>query len=397
MNRKWLEQEGPNWVNQQIITSEQFEEIINLYPPHQRRMQLLPVLASILIGLSLLTFVASNWAGLSHLVRLMILIVTMTGFYSFGFSFYNKGHQWVGQGLLGLGVITFGGSMILIGQMYHLIAYDARLFVLWSLAAVGLLYLLRRSFFFYLASALIFAGQVYAMTSFGQMSYLLFAITIVGLGYYAFKGKKVSFGFILVNLLGLQMLFLLIEQQLPWAWVSLIPFILYAFGLWLGERPVAHGFHVGPIVFGFGFAVFMVFLHDFSYEYEEFFPNPITFAIVYFLLLLLAGWKIKRDVWKWTPILLFLPLFYLSFGGFIYLISMFVYASFLIYIGDEERHAWKANLGVIMFLISSVVGYFQLAWAFLDKSIFFLFGGALLFMIHWILRRRNRWLVRGGE
>jgi len=397
MSRKWLEQEGPDWIEKQIITREQYDEILNLYPVHQRRMQLLPMLASVLVGLSLLTFVASNWDGMSHMVRLIILFLTMTGFYTFGYSFYQKGHFWVGQGLLALGVVSFGASMVLIGQMYHLIAYDARLFVFWSLAAIGLLYLLRRTFFFYLASVLLLAGQIYAMISFGQVSYLLIVITLVALGFYAYDKKQYSYGWILAFLIGLQSLFLCVNQNLAMGWVGIIPIALYVAGLWLGDRPVARGFKVVPISFSFGFATFMVFFHEYGYKDVDFLPNLISFAVVYLILLGLAMWKMKRDFSRWSPFLLFLPLFYFAYGGLLYLIFMFLYSGILIYLGDQERQSWKANLGVFLFLVSSIVGYFQLAWDFLDKSIFFLVGGVLLFSIHLALRKRNRWLAKGGE
>lgn len=166
MSNKWLQREGRTWVEKQIITREQYEEILNLYPETPQRMsQMLPILASVLIGLSLLTFVASNWEVIPQIARLAVLVVTTVGFYFSGYVSYRREHTWVGQGLLGLGVVSFGASMILIGQMFHLVAYDAGVFVLWSLAGLGVLYLYRRTFFLLLLSALLLGGQIYAISS----------------------------------------------------------------------------------------------------------------------------------------------------------------------------------------------------------------------------------------
>lgn len=397
MSNKWLQREGRTWVEKQIITREQYEEILNLYPETPQRMsQMLPILASVLIGLSLLTFVASNWEVIPQIARLAVLVVTTVGFYFSGYVSYRREHTWVGQGLLGLGVVSFGASMILIGQMFHLVAYDAGVFVLWSLAGLGVLYLYRRTFFLLLLSALLLGGQIYAISSFDQASWFLFGLTVFGLGAMAYQSKHVFVGWILAFLIGIQSILLLVSFDVAWSWVGLVPVALYIIGLSLQERPIAQGFLVWPPLYGFIFAILMVFVHEHAYGEAEFLANPVSYLISFVIMTLLAIWKSGGEKGKWIPLLLFAPFFYFTHGDVMYLIVMFVYSALLIFVGDHEMDQVKSRVGVFLFMLSSFVGYIQLAWDFLDKSLFFLMGGLLLFAIHWILRKRNRWISKGG-
>lgn len=396
MSNKWLQREGSSWVEKEIISQQQYEEIVKLYPASPRRItQILPILASVLVGLSLLTFVASNWDGISHVVRMVILLLTMAGFYTSGFYVYRKGHSWVGQGLLALGVVSFGASIILIGQMFHLIAYDARLFVLWSLAGLGMLYLYRQTLFFLLTAALLFVGQIYAMVSFQEASWVLLGLTIFGLGAFAYQSKHLYFGSIMAFLIGLQTILIIVSENVAWSWVSLVPMGIYAAGLGLGDKPMAKGFVAWPSAFGFAFSTLMIFVHEHTYDEPEFLANTLSFFILFSVLFAFSIWKSSREKGNWLPLLLFLPLFYLPFGDIAYLAVIFIYSSLLIYLGDEEDHRWKSNMGIFLFMFSSFVGYIQLAWDFLDKSLFFLVGGLMLFVIHWILRKREHWMGKG--
>ncbi|MEW9668594.1 DUF2157 domain-containing protein [Ammoniphilus sp. 3BR4] len=398
MSHKWLRREGPLWVEKQIITHEQYEEIQKLYPDPPRRIsQILPILASVLVGLSLLTFVASNWEEMSHLARLIILSLTMVGFYSSGFALYRQGHHWVGQGLLSLGVVTFGAGMILVGQMFHLVAYDARLFVFWSLAGLGTLYLYRHHLFFLLSSVLLAAGQIYALSSFGEASWMLFVLTLIGLGSFTYRAKHPFVGWVLAFLIGLQTILIFVGLDVAWSWITLVPLGMYLVGLALEHRPMSQGFLIGAPAISFTFAALMVFIHQEVYKNSDFLANPLAYLVSFIILSLLTIWKSGGKKSKWLPFFLFAPLFLLSHGDIAYLIAMFMYAASLIFLGDQENEPWKSKMGVFLFMFSSFVGYIQLAWDFLDKSLFFLIGGLMLFAIHWALRKRSRWTAKGGE
>ena len=84
MSRKLLETEGPDWVQRGIITEAQRTQLLDLYPVEAPAIGLLPLLGSLLVGLSALSVVAANWQGLSELVRLGLLLGALGGAYAGG-------------------------------------------------------------------------------------------------------------------------------------------------------------------------------------------------------------------------------------------------------------------------------------------------------------------------
>ncbi|GAC1367360.1 MAG: hypothetical protein NVSMB30_01280 [Hymenobacter sp.] len=64
MSRKFLETEGPVWVAEGLISEAQRQRLLARYPPEAPVLGLLPVLGSVLVGLSGLSVVAANWQGL---------------------------------------------------------------------------------------------------------------------------------------------------------------------------------------------------------------------------------------------------------------------------------------------------------------------------------------------
>ncbi|UUZ89377.1 DUF2157 domain-containing protein [Paenibacillus sp. P25] len=84
MSRKWVEKEGPGWVERGIVTRDQVDRILALYEDKKHAARLLPVLGSILVGLGILSFIAANWQDIPRLVRLALIVVLMAGFYGSG-------------------------------------------------------------------------------------------------------------------------------------------------------------------------------------------------------------------------------------------------------------------------------------------------------------------------
>jgi uncharacterized membrane protein len=62
----------------------------------------------------------------------------------------------------------------------------------------------------------------------------------------------------------------------------------------------------------------------------------------------------------------------------------------------RSGEAEQLTLGTVLFVVATMVAYFKLTWAFLDKSLFFLIGGVLLLSLSWYLRRRNAQRLAAG-
>jgi uncharacterized membrane protein len=105
---------------------------------------------------------------------------------------------------------------------------------------------------------------------------------------------------------------------------------------------------------------------------------------------------------------LFLPFVYLEawtdMSFLFYLIAVFGFSLLLLLRGYDVESRMRVNLGTFLFLLSCFFAYAKLTWGFLDRSLFFLVGGLLLFGLSWFLnQRRKRWLaqqaqaVKGGD
>ena len=74
MSRKFIETESPGWVADGLISEAQRQQLIARYPPEAQALRLLPLLGSVLVGLSGLSLVAANWQGLPATLRLALLL-----------------------------------------------------------------------------------------------------------------------------------------------------------------------------------------------------------------------------------------------------------------------------------------------------------------------------------
>jgi len=65
----------------------------------------------------------------------------------------------------------------------------------------------------------------------------------------------------------------------------------------------------------------------------------------------------------------------------------------IIFLGYLKRENWLINLGVFFIFILIFVKYFDWFFAFLDKSMFFIGAGILLFIVGWFMEKGRRYLL----
>ena len=141
VSRKFLETESPAWVAEGLISAAQQQKLLARYPQEVPALGLLPVLGSVLVGLSGLSLVAANWQALPAALRLALLLGSLVGAYGAGSYFLRRGNADLGHGLMGLGLLLFGASIILTSQLYQLVGYDASGLLAWVVAGTALGYL----------------------------------------------------------------------------------------------------------------------------------------------------------------------------------------------------------------------------------------------------------------
>ena len=66
----------------------------------------------------------------------------------------------------------------------------------------------------------------------------------------------------------------------------------------------------------------------------------------------------------------------------------------IIFSGYARKELWLVNFGTVFLLIFVAVKYFDWFFNFMDKSVFFLVAGVLLFGVGWMMERGRRYLVK---
>ncbi|QST00769.1 DUF2157 domain-containing protein [Pontibacillus sp. ALD_SL1] len=386
MKRSWLEKEAASWVEEGIISREQYEQIIKRYPNRNSR-GLLTIFGGLFIGLGFLTFVASNWSFLPNILKMAILIVSLLGFYFFGERAYQKGARTLGTSFYAIGVLNFGASMILTGQMYHYMAYSATTFFLWGVAGLLVYGARREQPLLYLTFAILTVGQMYSWMTYGEAHLGIFLLFVIGGGFELIRLRRdflallYGFGYVL------QSLVLVFAGGHDYVWLLFLWLLLYVASNLSFLRFTS--LQITSIGVAFLLKAIEVFLLD-LWVMERLDIN-MMFLISHIVLVGLLVLLVKDRVIGVLNLLLFLPIVYLGGNsGVIALILLYVLSIGYLIIGTKREAFSLVNLGTGAFLVSTLIAYVQLAWDFLNKSVFFFIGGVLLFGLSYVLNRERR-------
>jgi uncharacterized membrane protein len=165
-----LGRETERWVAEGLISAEQASAVRARYSaptvaaagePRGRAAAALAVVGALAVGFGVIGFFAANWDGMSHALRLTLLSVAVAGAYAGGYQLRERGGRYprVGEALYLLGVLLFGASLFLVGQMYNVQAHDPLALLIWAVAAVGVAVVVRSRAIAWTA-LLIFTGWV---------------------------------------------------------------------------------------------------------------------------------------------------------------------------------------------------------------------------------------------
>src|SRR5262249_55182343 len=103
----------------------------------------LAVLGAVLLGFAAMSFVAANWAGMSKLARLALLISALWASYGGAAVLFRRGLDGFAHAAVLLGIAVYGASIMLIAQMYHMDGNPPDAVLWWALGALAAGWLLR--------------------------------------------------------------------------------------------------------------------------------------------------------------------------------------------------------------------------------------------------------------
>lgn len=143
--RKRIDRDLVRWRDAGWITPENEAAIRQDVEKDVRTLGLanaLAILSAVLIGFAVMSFVAANWQEMPRVLRLGLLIAALWSSYAFAGALARRGMDGFAHAAILLGVGIFGGSIMLISQMYHMDGNPADAVLLWAagafVAGVGL-------------------------------------------------------------------------------------------------------------------------------------------------------------------------------------------------------------------------------------------------------------------
>jgi uncharacterized membrane protein len=383
-----LEQEIELWLKEGIILPEQKERIFLRYRLIRKAdekagpgklITTISILGSILVGIGVILFIASNWSAIPKWGRLLIVFFSMLASYGSGFYFRYEAKTFpkVGASLILLGSIIFGTGMFLIAQIYHITVHYPNGPLLWGLFVLPLAYLLR----------------------FKSLISLAILVLLIWLGMEASLRMSGSDYFESMTLVPL---FLMAGTT------------LWGIGLmhreWKSLRIISSPY----ILIGSLITFFAGFVLTFNLYRVRFEPGSLLIfypgIVVIFLVAILVRCLPQEKERGWIPetlglVILMITIIYLSFffpkvppasvregGGLRFFFNiLFALEIFgLIILGFVRRYPTYVNIGLLFFALDVIARYFDFFWELLPRSLFFILGGLLLLFGGIILERKRR-------
>lgn len=234
----FLKKELQRHTQNSLITDEQKQSILNSYEIAESRLNFIRILlliGSILIGLGVLSFVASNWQYMTNPLKFGLILLLFLGVNLVSFKLSDS-YPRISQNLLYLGALVYGAGIFLVGQMFHLGGHFTGAFLLWGIGVLPMSVLFKEKLLFLFVH---FLFLIYLNGFFSIMgtSFPYYIILIIPILYYLnrfFGNAKI--GTFANNLLLLNtILYLGFELELTPIFVF---FILFAVGLVMMFGPI---------------------------------------------------------------------------------------------------------------------------------------------------------------
>ena len=312
-----------------FITGKQKNEILEIYEIKGglNFIRVVVTIGAILVGLGILSFIASNWDGISHLVKLLIIFGVFGGVNIAGYML-SENYPKTGRSLIYLGTLVYGAGIFLIGQMYNFGGEFPTAFLLWSLGVVPLAFQLRDKYLMLFANIL-FGVYLNGSYDLGFPYAGWVGVPIVYLAFNYFEKPKLLLFF--ANLTTLSFIFQ------------------------ITLRYEMKGLHVALIFFLIGLLMYGI-KHNLGYDIFRVQGN-ILFGVTGVILTIPEIWDVVVSDQSTR------------------LVSIFFALALIVLLFALIR---KGSIISLIFVCITIFRYYTDTFAFLPKSLFFIVGGLLL-------------------
>jgi len=392
LKRSTLRREGDKWVKEEIITKGQLNQLLERYPSRDPNVILL-IFAVLLTGIGFLTFIFSDWAQQAHFSRILIVMAMMLVLYGVGEYFYRKGSETLGISFVTLGYIVFGSGVFLGLHIYEVQVLSPWPVIIWALVGLLLYFIYEHRFLFIVSVLITTGGQLYSTISFSSFCWILFLILLFGFGHFVYHHRRSLYTYAFGLSFLIQMAAFTAVNEWSFYWIIVFFLALYL----LGEFAKDEVFHI-PLRYTSLLGIFIYNMYQAMLLQDTYFTNitlEIPFLIFWIILFISVILMKNRRKGRYTYIdlVLFLPVVYILNTSILTLILLFVFSLSWLFLGYKLESNEKIVTGTVSFLLSTFTAYIQYAWDTMNKSLFFLVGGALLFALSALLERQRRTIV----
>ncbi|WFD10356.1 DUF2157 domain-containing protein [Tepidibacter hydrothermalis] len=344
----FLEEELEFMKKENLISPEQKIDIIDNYDIVRLNfVRIILTIGAILVGLGIISFIASNWNYISKITKVFMIIGSYIGFNILSYKLENK-YPKTSKSFLYIGALIYGAGIFLIGQIFHYEGHFSKAFLFWGVGIIPLALLFKDKLVFIFSHVFLL---VYLMNSY-NLDYLSYFIILI------------------------------------------IP-VLYYINNHLGNSKVGTFFNNLVLL-----STVLYFLGN--YNVDEFYTTVVFLIIGLFMYY--GKVNVNRDIFKIQGLIVFgisgliLTSPYIWEESFKFIksgvtISLIFSLLYVLYLFHETN---KGNLISLIFICITIIRYyFDTFYDFMPKSMFFITSGAILLLFgHYFERMRNK---RGGE
>ncbi|MGC7870566.1 DUF2157 domain-containing protein [Desulfosporosinus sp. SYSU MS00001] len=312
-----------------MISDQQKKDILELYEIKEglNFIRTVVTIGAILVGLGILSFVASNWDGLNNFAKLSIIFGTYCAANAAGYAVTDQ-YPKTGRSLIYLGTLVYGAGIFLIGQMYNFGGDFSGAFLLWAVGVVPMAFQLKDKYL------MLFAN-------------LLFGIYLTGT----------------------------IRQGVPYIAVIGVPLLYFAFN-YFGRSKLL-------VFFANAVTLELILVLSLRFKLEGLYIVAIFFVLG--LLMYGVNHRLERGIFKMqgnillgiSGVCLTIPEFWRALIPMqsTRLVSIIFALAFLALLFVQIR---KGSLISLIFVCVTIFRYYIDTFAYLPKSLFFIVGGLLL-------------------
>lgn len=422
----WLEEQIEAWVDDELISKEQANAILQRYSTSELSglnltYILLGSLATLLVGSGIVLIFAYQWEKLNDLAKGMLSIVpTVIGLLFFIFVYLRKRESitWR-ESASGFMMLMLAASLGLWGQTFGLFQEDQQFWLVWILLSLPLLFLMNSS----MAALLYCLGIVAGLLQSSGDYPLYFGALFLGYIVHFWWNLKIKSHIIRLNLLawalGIVFTFVWsVMMQLLAGPINLLGyssslgiFFILGHSKWLSKSDRIDPWQLYAILTSFFLLIFLSLDADVEPITKQMFVEAfqeswITLSI---WCLVMLAWVVLSYVHIFRlkeatlldlffivfPVLLFAhlqiqevasPLMVVLSGSLIGLLGSAVFLKK----GIEENSLFYINVGMVLILAILSIRFFNTDWSDLWKGIIFMLLGLIFLGLNIHLARRNK-------